>query len=237
MRNIKRLLILWLIFILIVAVLYLTLFLLKDKTPSNYKYEPETTGVDALTYINQVKSVNLEILKKEVDTGRIYCYDVSSNGKIAIGFNDVKGQVIKVYDNNGRYIYGYSFDLTYEVYLLFWQNEVLTIYYNRSNTFHYLDPNSGIVDVRKYVGNRDIFGYIESNNYPYRLLNGNKYIDNGRKLIKVSNNGEELVIYDAGLLSSIIKYSIRHLIIPLLVATFFVTFIDIIFKGSKKTNI
>ncbi|KAF0092087.1 MAG: hypothetical protein FD141_271 [Fusobacteria bacterium] len=236
MRNFKRLIILWLIFIFIVAVFYLILFQFRDKTPSNYHYEPETTEVDTLTYKNEIDSVNLKILKNEVDTGRIHCFDVSDNGQIAIGFDDAKGQVIKVYDNNGRYIYGYSFDLSYEVYLLLWQNEVLTIFYNRSYTFHYLDPNSGTIDVRKYVGNRDVFGYIESNNYPYRLLNGNKYIDTGRKLTKVSSNEEEIVIYDAGLLSSIIKYSIRHLIIPLLAATFFVTFIEIVFKKSKYLN-
>lgn len=152
-----------------------------------------------------VKRINAETAKDSIE-----CFDVNESGEIAIGSESHSSKIISIYSTDGVFLYALEFE-TEGGFGLEWQDNGLNVYFVRGAIGINIDPQGNILDVFA------IKDTMENNSYwnnvvfsSTRNVNGTVYkIDNDlgifnfvqssySRLVKISPNGEKIVLYDVG---------------------------------------
>lgn len=125
---------------------------------------------------------------------------INSKYEIALGFKD---RYINVYDSNGKFINGYSFNFYGSYVFKYDEMDNIMIFPIRSSACYFFNTDA------KLVITREITDEVEEDRY-YRALEGNKKVSiNGNlyelreslgytKLLKTDANGNITIIYDMG---------------------------------------
>lgn len=157
-----------------------------------------------------VSNSNIQILYEEPDKKTILCFDVNSNGLIAIGQKTTGKKTICVYSTDGVFQYGYTFNCSGD-FGIEWDEENLNVYFIRSDVLVSVNPSGAI------LGAFEVENTIDNNSYVNRFLNSTKrtngkaeyYIDNDLGILNLfafsysqvivkDANGNENIIYDVG---------------------------------------
>ena len=147
----------------------------------------------------------------------IQCFDVNSKGYSAIGFcgPSIQTKYVGVYDKAGNFLYGYSFQCSGS-YLIEWINEdQLAIYWLRGSVRATFDQNCKCQEYFPYKVDTAMNRHLNTLRKTARLINEDSYvIDKGNgilsqfatgysRLVRVSANGVEFIVYRASSSSDI----------------------------------
>lgn len=147
----------------------------------------------------------------------IQCFDVNSQGYSAIGFCGASTQTkyVGIYDKDGNFLYGYSFQCSGS-YLLEWvDEEQLAIYWVRGSVRATFDQNCKCQEYFPYKVDTAMNRHLNTLQKTTRLINEDRYvIDKGNSvltkfatsyssLVRVSSDGVEHIIYDASSSASV----------------------------------
>lgn len=141
----------------------------------------------------------------------IECFDVNSQGYSAIGFENPSAHTkyVGVYDDDGNFLYGYTFKCIGS-YLLEWMNEEqLAIYWIRDSVRVTFDPNCKCQEYFPYEDNTAMSHHLNSLQKTTRLINEDRYVleqgegilskfaTNYSRLVRISAEDVEHIIYSA----------------------------------------
>lgn len=188
-----------------------------------------------------ISSITFERLDLEPTKDSIECFDVNESEEVAIGSESLNSKTISIYSSNGVFQYALKFE-TDGSFGVEWSKGGLNVYFVRGAIGLKLDSQGAILDVFA------IKDTMENNSYwnnvvfsSTRNVNGTVYkIDNDlgifnfvqssySRLIKISVDGDETVLFDAG--NSKLFYSVLWTVVISIIAA---SAIVIIFKQWKK---
>lgn len=157
-----------------------------------------------------ISSITFERLDLEPTKDSIECFDVNESEEVAIGSESLNSKTISIYSSNGVFQYALKFE-TDGSFGVEWSKGGLNVYFVRGAIGLKLDSQGAILDVFA------IKDTMENNSYwnnvvfsSTRNVNGTVYkIDNDlgifnfvqssySRLVKISPNGEKIVLYDVG---------------------------------------
>lgn len=155
-----------------------------------------------------IENINILLLNEEPERKAIRCFDVSSDGLIALGQNNGERKEVCIYSTEGVFQYGYSFKCG-QSFGVEWSNENINIYFVRSDVIVTLNCNGNIMAIA------EVSDTIENNTYRNHLLySQNRIVGNNTYSVKndmgllnliatsysqllfVNADGEEVVLYD-----------------------------------------
>lgn len=186
-------------------------------------YAMETTGfvtkelsMDEIEeYLNYV---NISKFSMEPEKRPIECFDVNENGMIAIGTEDKIDKKVCIYSDDGNFQYGFRFK-TYGSFGVEWDNELLNIYFVRSDVSVSINQAGEIKNIEKICDtweNNSYWNYFveaRSRNvgeYQYVLKNDIGILGilttDYSQLYKIDSFDNELLIYDVN------SYQLFHIL-------------------------
>ena len=140
-----------------------------------------------------------------IKTGEISCFDVNTDGRIAVGYiNRSSRTYISVYNEDFDFIYGYSLSLGGD-YGIAWQDMDLIVYVVRGNYLICLDEAGNITSIRESKSSdysmQKAFKSTtrEASGRTYHLGNGNALLDkvfSKYSMLSVYENGEKRILFD-----------------------------------------
>ena len=188
-----------------------------------------------------LSNISLSLLTNEPPKKPFVCFDVNENGLIAIASGDSEKKYITVYDRNGIFQFGYSFNC-HQSFGIQWDKIMLNIYFVRSDiaaSFDNLGNNLEIYRIDDTIDNNAYWNNIvfakEKNvfNHKYCAKNSNIFMSlfssDYSELIDIDNNDDVTVVYDAGS-----EYSIHRVIVYISGVLFVVLIIVIIILQYRK---
>lgn len=150
------------------------------------------------------ENISLEFVAEKPRIEPIFCFDVSVDGQVAIGFQGSSVNRISVYSNGGQFLYCYEFKCNGNFYV-YWEQENICIYFVRARMVVTVDPHGRCVDVRDAedagIDSNDLKRIMSSS----KQVNGTQYyLENdmiigaefGRLCVQ-NADGTESVFYDA----------------------------------------
>jgi len=136
----------------------------------------------------------------------VACFDVSDTGLVAIGFENGSDRIIDIYNENGKYLYGYQFNSDGD-YTVSFQEEDIAIYFMRGDAIAVFDKDANCLDVRSVVSpHADHNKIMAIYNRTQKEVSGKTYyldrdigsaVRSYARLVVKDSNGTETVIYDA----------------------------------------
>lgn len=147
----------------------------------------------------------------------IQCFDVNGQGYSAIGFDGPSTPIkyVGIYDQEGNFVYGYTFKCTGS-YLLEWiDEEQLAIYWLRGSVRATFDQDCKCREYFPYEYDTAMSRHLNTLQKTTRQINEDRYvIDTGNSvltklatsyssLVRVSSDGVEHMIYDGSSSSSV----------------------------------
>jgi hypothetical protein len=171
------------------------------------------------------------------------CFDINEHGMIVLVSSTFKGESICVYDSDGVFQYGFTFDDAGSVGAL-WDGDIVNIYYVRGDLLVSVNSCGEVLDVVEAPST------VENNAYYREIIKASKrtvgsttYIARGHsgsatmftssytKLTAKDSDGNETVIYDAT------AYNTAKVILVSVVAALFVILVGLyIIRSYKKGN-
>lgn len=139
----------------------------------------------------------VRLLREKTGEWSITCFAVSEDGRIAVGFQPFDEGVVYICDENGAFLYGYSFSCAGN-YAISFDGENLTICFYRSNLVWTIDPNGNMVDVQR-IGTGTIYKptQLQSGSRCYKLAREIRLDDEEyARLVVTDKNGTERIVYD-----------------------------------------
>ncbi len=155
-----------------------------------------------------ISRINLSRFEEEVVKGSIVCFDVSENGKVAIGERNNNNEYIMIYSNKGDFECGFSFSCMGD-FGVEWDSENINLYLVRSDLLISFDLNG------KVLGVLEVENTIENNSYRNHSIKSTEHTVNGTKyriqndmgilnlvatsysqVVTIDANGNEAIIYD-----------------------------------------
>ncbi len=168
-----------------------------------------TTGFKVESGEKGNNKINIKNQNEEYHYHSIECFDVSDKGLIAVGISEDVKKHINVYDNNGIFKYGYSFEI-YGTFGIEFDNDNIIIYTVRGDKAYLIDKNGNCLEICDILNNSENNSYW--NNVVFARLKesgGNKYYlsksqsllgifsPSYSQLIKRDSNGDKTVLLDA----------------------------------------
>lgn len=98
-----------------------------------------------------MRDYSVTVLAIEPEKVGIRCFDVNEQRRIAVGQNVSNQNRICVYDEEGNFLYGYSFSDFANSFDIEWDNDNINVYMHRSRLIFSVDPQGNILEVKKYV--------------------------------------------------------------------------------------
>ena len=195
---------------------------------------------------NEIKTViyniDLEVLTSEPIKKQIKCFDVNENELIAIGMESFDKKFVVVYNTDGIFQYGYSFNCNGS-FGVKWDKNDLSIYLVRSDIVFSVNYNNEIKNVFKI---NDIpESYSSWNDYIFkttRLVGNRKYIMKNDMCIFnffassfsqliVTENDTEKIIYNVNS-----QQFVKYIVCSVLIVIFALWVLLMIISKMKNTN-
>lgn len=99
-----------------------------------------------------LETIDLEIIQTEPHPRTICCFDVNSDGLLAVGYQN--GNEIAVFSPEGVYLYGFRFQSSGD-YSLVWNGDNISILFVRSDVIASFRSDGECVDIRKLTNNAE----------------------------------------------------------------------------------
>ena len=170
-----------------------------------------TTDVPDELKKQELSQICLKRLNTMSKKDAISYFDVNSKGYVALGFNDnsIAGNLIYVFDPEGNFLYGYSFECN-GWFGLEWEEDDLWICFLKENIIFLFDSEGNCLDIKWIVNNRKNDYYWEDSiraktrivdNKTYKITQTSKFFNflpiPGKQLTITDQNGVTTVFYDA----------------------------------------
>ena len=97
--------------------------------------------------VDFIDGIGLKLIHNDGKKNGIECFDVNKNGMVALAFQSAPNGWIYVYDANGEFQYGYSFQVNGEYGIEFYK-EYLAIYFSRGDYIVLCDSSGSCIDVQ-----------------------------------------------------------------------------------------
>lgn len=202
-----------------------------------------TTGFDVESIPTEkvkelLDNINLNYENEEATYHSIKCFDISDGGLIAIGIDEDTEKHINIYNNNGTFQYGYSFE-NQGTYGIEFDKDNLIIYTVRGQMAYLLDNKGTCLEVFEICETSENNSYWQHKVYAKSKSIGNsKYIlskpiifsPTYTKLTKISSDGSEFVIIDVS--TDFFVFVIIVIIIALIIMGISIIAIINYFKSS-----
>lgn len=182
------------------------------------------------------KNIDLVFMSREPEKYAIGNFDVNEKGEVAVASKRFDTVFVCVYDNHGKYKYGYSFECLGSAYVE-WEDGYLGVYNVRADSFVKLDDKGNV------VGWISIDDSKENNSHKsditkmkHTTVNGEKYSLRNKKgpynliattytQIVVCDGENERIIYDV---------NTKQLILNVFSSVFLILFFVFVFIGTGK---
>lgn len=174
-----------------------------------------------------LSNLNIEVCQAEPEKHTIDCFDVNEDGTIALGYDISSKKVIAIYSNEMVFQYAYQFQCE-GLFGVEWDEDILLVYLVRSDVAIAIDADGTIQEALKIqnTGANNTYWnhYVFSNkrivgDRVYWLKNDIGFLNafsNSYSQLIVENNGENSVVYDAG---------VEQLLKSVLLFAFFIIFV------------
>ena len=197
-------------------------------------------------YSDAIKNKNIQLVDQNINLSFIRNFSISNDGKIAVCYGETDGALsirdgICVYDNNGTFLYGFTYKDAGLSYVA-WIENYPAIVSVRSSTAYLVDEYGDVKDVVKFSE------YASLDDIKQDSINFNGYVYVAKKnTIGLENRYSSIVRIDSeGNEKEIIKIGENHKISQILITGFayltcfasagaFAYFVYIIVK-SRKTK-
>ena len=183
-----------------------------------------------------LKNVNISLFNSEYQKDSIVCFDVNSDGLIAVGCSDGEKKTIAVYTIDGIFKYGYKFKSSGS-FGLEWDKDNIIIYFVRSDLAVAVSPEGEIEEILKIQNTLDNNTYWnhsvflterKTDDYKYIMKNNmgflNWFASSYSQLIAIDSDGSTMAVYDVSF-AQLVKY-----IILLIGAVLFILFVILMLK-------
>lgn len=153
-------------------------------------------------------NVNITLVADEPQKRAVECFDVSKDGRIAIGCGDSEIKTVSIYTSEGCFQYGYRFKCS-GIFGVELHENMLIVYFVRSDVALAVSPEGKVLDVVKIQDtiennsywNRSVFAKTrEVGDYEYVLRNDmgilNSFASSYSQLVVIDTSGVERIIYD-----------------------------------------
>ena len=184
------------------------------------------------------ENIGLQLLGEEAELNVIKCFAVHPDGRIALGFEALDKKIIYVYDENGQFLYGYSF-LSPGTFGFAWIGDDLAIYFGRGAYVLTVDRNGQYVECEEMLYTDNSNARINQVLYGSRLtVGGREYFlesDYGiversySRLVVRQADGTEQILYDVTQ-----THNISTIFSYIFVALFVGAVIGILYLQAKK---
>lgn len=156
-----------------------------------------TAEVSEETKNTFVSNINLSLLEAEPVKKEVLCFDVNSQGMLALGQKDSQEKIVCVYSSQGKFLYGYSFNCT-QSFGVEWDEQYVNIYFVRSSIIISVDQNGEIQDIYNVPetkeNNRYYFEFMSA---AEKTVNDTEYILTNEGLSKVlASSYTKLIVRD-----------------------------------------
>ena len=159
------------------------------------------------------EKIDLKLMDLPVEDLDFSCFDVNSKGDYLIGFTDYEGSrfntrsvgKISVYNSDGEFLYGFSFN-TEGAFDAFFENGDSSIFLYRENILITLDRLGDLIQVKETAEDSLELGFKTKivEGITYKAKTGNPLIDNDENassgkysmLVKTSAEGQEKLLYE-----------------------------------------
>lgn len=187
-----------------------------------------------------LSNIKMTLLDSCANTYPIACFDVSDEGLIALGFDDSSHKAIYVYNAEGKFEYGYSFESD-GGFGVEWDDDNLIIYFVRSDVAALFNKNAACLEMKS------ISSTIENNTYwnttvfgkkrfvgkiEYEINNDigilNFFASSNSQLIKTDATGLKTTLYNVNG-----SYGLKLFLILVSTILFIVLVIFIIFRQFR----
>ena len=198
------------VFMALLAILNCTIICMATSLGLSWE---ELTPDEETAFLNNAK---IHFLESEPSRLAIECFDVNKDGIIIIGSSNMDNRYICVYDADGNFLYGYTFESNGSFRVEWDDSDNITVYYVRSDIVHTINTNGETLQVRRMLDtgkNRDY--WRNEVNATSKTVLGTEYkLQKGMgilgffsssysKLVAVNNDGEERIIYDVSSVHSL----------------------------------
>lgn len=148
-------------------------------------------------------NISLKVIVEEPSVAPISCFDVNTEGQVALGFQTNNKKTIAIYSNDKTFLYGYTFYCNGSYYV-FWEQDHICIYFIRGRVVVSVDKDGNCISVSSAddAVNIDRLNIIEAaskevDGIRYYLENDMIIGDTFGRLCVQKSDGTELVFYDA----------------------------------------
>lgn len=193
--------------------------------------------------------IDISLVSEAPSDKSISRFDVNENGMIALGHKlSGMSNMISVYDSDGNFKYGYSFD-SYGTFGVEWDGDYLNIYFVRSDLLVTVDCEANIIGIAKVQNTKENNDYGNYCLYgTERVVGDTKYTIRNRmgvlnfiksshsQLVKTSADGTEIILYDVNTIQLIKRLLIIFLMFALFGVAIYVIFIKPIRQNKKENN-
>ncbi len=153
--------------------------------------------------------LKLETVKQPTINSGFSCFDVNHSGSFALGFGHGQRDYVFVYDQNGVYLYGFSFDNNGSLGLG-WNGEILILYLLRSDLAVEVDLNGTCVAITRIQDSMHNSQYLHNTVFSNkRNINGATYLaehwlfnnellhwGSYSRLVRNMPNGDSVTLFD-----------------------------------------
>lgn len=192
------------VFVLCLLVVLL-LFSVTAVATADTEYSITTYSALEDVKLNVEKSLDLTLVREDLSANGIRHFDVSPEGKIALGFGQGMNSRICVFDQNGVFQYSYEFSCE-EGWAIDFQGENVGIYLARGELIAVYDSEGTCVDVLRIYNTRQNMDATRRIYYRTRKQVSQKqyYLDRDinlgqsySRLIRIDESGNTKILYDA----------------------------------------
>lgn len=155
-----------------------------------------------------VENIKFTILENEPSQKTIDCFDVDENGLVAVGFSKFNSKTICIYDSQGIYQFGCTFECSGSFGIEINEN-ILNIYIVRSDIGISINQDGDIIGVQRIKNTIENDSYwrksvfsttkkVDDNTYTIRNDLGilNVFATSYSQVVITDANGVENIIYD-----------------------------------------
>lgn len=136
----------------------------------SFSAEAVLNGTERPAPLEYLENIQFEKTDTETLNAGIKNFDISSNGNVAVGMDN---NTVNIYDSEGNYLYGYSFDISGD-YKCYWEKSEFALYDVRSHIKTLVSENEvKVYDIDVNEGSEFMKKYLTDKEKSYK---GNKYI-------------------------------------------------------------
>ena len=140
--------------LVLTTVLLLLLPVLCHASNGGFSFETK----DTIEHLAIASKLNIQPVEDTAVRKGFCCFDVNEKGKFALGFDHAEYDILLVYDNDGEYLYGFSFHID-GAWGVGWEGNNIILFCVRSDLAITIDERGTCIEVAEIEENPDNQAY------------------------------------------------------------------------------